>query len=87
MSDFDITDEIYNYYDVKPGVHVLLTTDHPGSGKVIAWTHTYQKSPVVYLLLGHDHTAYQNPNYRRLVERAILWVGGRLNQAPGPGIR
>ena len=36
---------------------------------------------MVYVELGHDHVTYDNPNYRRIVERAILWVGGRLPDA------
>lgn len=78
MKDFDIVDEIYNHYEVKPGVHILLTAEQPGSGKVIAWTHRYERSPIVYVQLGHDHTAYENPNFRRIVERSILWAAGRL---------
>jgi type 1 glutamine amidotransferase len=31
----------------------------------------------VYLQLGHDHWAYENPNYRELVARAIRWVARR----------
>ncbi|MHC4557681.1 MAG: family 16 glycoside hydrolase [Planctomycetota bacterium] len=29
--------------------------------------------------LGHDHQAYANPNYRRLVARAIRWCAGGLD--------
>jgi type 1 glutamine amidotransferase len=54
-----------------------LTTDHPTSGKVIAWAHRYKNSPVVYIQLGHGPEAYNNPNYRTLVARSIHWVAGR----------
>jgi type 1 glutamine amidotransferase len=29
---------------------------------------------VVYLILGHDHFAYENPNFRELVARSIRWT-------------
>ena len=47
------------------------------SGKPLAWTRTQGKSRVVYLELGHDHLAYENPNYRQLVARSVHWVAKR----------
>jgi uncharacterized protein len=78
MSDFDVNDEVYSNFFVDTEAHVFLTTDNPNSGRALAWTWQYKKSPVVYIQLGHDHVTYENPNYRRLVERSILWVSGRL---------
>ncbi|GBC96156.1 hypothetical protein HRbin16_01957 [bacterium HR16] len=77
MQDFNIRDETYGNFEVLPKVKPLLTTDEPTSNRVIAWTHTYGRSRVVYIQLGHDHYAYENPNYRRLVLQAIRWVAGR----------
>jgi type 1 glutamine amidotransferase len=76
LRDFDITDETYNHYWVDPAAHVLLTTNNPTSEHVIAWSHRYDKSRVVYIELGHGPTAYENPNYVTLVRQAILWVAG-----------
>ena len=78
LRDFDLVDETYSGYEVNPKVEVLLTADHPDSGKVIGWTHRYKNSRIVYLQPGHDHTVYRNPDYRTLVERSILWTDGRL---------
>jgi putative heme-binding domain-containing protein len=78
MSDFDVTDEVYSNYFVDSDSHVFLTTDNPNSGRQLAWTSQYKKSRVAYIQLGHDHVTYENPNYRRLVERSILWVSGLL---------
>jgi uncharacterized protein len=80
LRDFEILDETYNHYIVNKGVHVLLTADHPTSGKVIGWTHRYKNSPVVYLQLGHGPSAYENPNFRTLVSRSIRWVAGQLGK-------
>ncbi len=77
MKDFEIVDETYGDFDVSPNVIPLLTTDEPTSGKTIGWYHTYGKSRVVYLQLGHDHTAYENPNYRRLVAQAMRWTAAK----------
>jgi type 1 glutamine amidotransferase len=74
LMDFTIRDEIYWGFRVGKDVTPLLTTTQPKSGKPLAWTRTEGKSRVVYLQLGHGPSAYDNPNYRRLVERSILWA-------------
>lgn len=74
LNDFVIFDEVYGNFKVLPGVQVLLKTTHPESGEVIGWTNQYGKSRIVYLQLGHDHHAYENTNYRRLVKQAIDWA-------------
>ncbi len=74
LDNFVIHDETYGNVKVLPVVHPLLSTSHPASGEIIGWTHLYRKSPVVYIQPGHNHMAFENPNYRRLVEQAIKWV-------------
>jgi hypothetical protein len=74
IDDFMIHDEVYGNFKVLPGVQALLSTTHPESGKIIGWTNIYGNSRIVYLQLGHDHYAYENPNYRRLLKQAITWV-------------
>lgn len=77
LKDFAIHDETYGGFDVSPRSHVLLTTDAPTSGPAIGWAKTYGKARVVYLQLGHDHQAYENSNYRKLVAQAIRWTARR----------
>jgi hypothetical protein len=79
LEDFDITDETYNHYWVDPHVHVLLTTDNPASEHVIACSHRYENSRIVYIKLGHGPSAYENLNYSTLVRRAILWAAGKFH--------
>lgn len=74
LDDFVIYDETYGEFKVLPKIHPLLTTSHPASGEIIGWAHVYRKSPVVYIEPGHNHNAFNNPNYRRLVEQAIKWA-------------
>lgn len=74
LADYDFVDETYCRTSIDAGVHALLTTDEPSSDKTIGWVKTYGHSRVCYLQSGHDQTAYQNPNYRTLVVRAIRWT-------------
>lgn len=74
LKDFDIHDETYGLFDMGPDSQALITADEPTSAKNLGWARTYEGARVVYLQLGHDHFAYENPNYRRLVSQAIRWV-------------
>ena len=77
LKDFTIHDEIYWGFRVGADVHPLLTTTHPKSGNPLMWTRTEGKSRVVFLQLGHDHFAYENPSFRELVARSIAWTAAR----------
>lgn len=77
LKDFTIHDEIYWGYRVQPDVMPLITTTHPKSSKPLAWCRTQGKSRVVYLQLGHDHQAYENPNYQKLVANSIRWTANK----------
>ena len=74
VHDFDIYDETYNLFEVSPSVHPLLTTEEPLSNRVIGWTKNYGPARVVYLQSGHDHFAYENPNYQRILKQALRWA-------------
>ena len=74
LNRFEIFDEVYHDYYVKPGIKPLLTTSHPSSDSIIGWTNRYYKSKIVYLLNGHDHHAFNNENYRKLLLNAIKWT-------------
>ncbi len=77
LKDFTIHDEIYWGFRVGADVHPLLTNTHPRAGKPIMWTREEGRSRLVYLQLGHDHSAYENAQYRTLVARSLLWVTRR----------
>jgi len=83
LSDFEILDEVYSNYFVRPEAKPLLTVDHPLSGKIIAWTHSYGKAPVAYILLGHGPSAFNDANYRKLLLNGIRWAARRI-PAPTP---
>lgn len=77
VSDFDIHDEIYWGFRTGRDVKPLITTDHPKSGKPLAWERTEGKSRIIYLQLGHGPEAFANPNYRKLVAQSIEYVSKR----------
>ena len=85
--DFDAIDEPYEHVDIDPRTHVLLKSDYAGGMPVLAWTWVYEGKRVFYLQMGHgslglamDHgpTAYQNPAFKKLLTRGVLWTAGRL---------
>jgi type 1 glutamine amidotransferase len=75
--DFDITDEVYGSFRVEPDSRPLLAATEPRSGPVIGWTRTYGKARTCYLMLGHDHVAYGDPNFRKLLVQALFWAARR----------
>jgi type 1 glutamine amidotransferase len=74
LKDYVTHDETYKWFDVFEGSQPLLRTEEPESNPVIAWAKTYDKSRVVYIQSGHDHQAYEDPNFQKLVRQAINWV-------------
>lgn len=74
LQEFEIHDETYGGYYTASDVHVLLKTDHPKNDPELAWTKTYGKSRVFYLMLGHDRHAWQHPAYPQLLQQGIRWV-------------
>jgi type 1 glutamine amidotransferase len=77
LVEFMIHDEAYQgLWHARDNV-VLLTCDHPASDKAIAWTRVYRNARVCTIQLGHDHFAYENPHFRRLVFQAMQWTSQR----------
>ena len=74
VDDFEILDEAYKNVYVRPGVHVLLTTENPHATREVAWVHRYGNSPVFTIMLGHDRHAYANENLRKLLAQGIEWL-------------
>ena len=53
---------------------------HPPGTDLIAWTHRYRNSPIVYIACGDDPKAYVNPGLRRLLANAIRWVAAEARR-------
>ena len=71
-------DETYKNMWISPEVTVILRVEEKKSDGPVAWVSPYKKSRVVSIQLGHDRNAFLNPGFHALVERAILWVGKKL---------
>jgi hypothetical protein len=74
VNDFELFDETYKGYWVDPSVKVLITTDEPSSTPVIGWTKTYGKAKIVVLQSGHDSPTFRNPDFRKLLRQALIYV-------------
>ena len=72
-----IHDETYKGMWHADGLQVLLKTNHPASDEPLAWIGPWTKSRVVYIALGHGREAHENPWYRELVHRSVIWTAGR----------
>ena len=70
-------DETYKGVWHAPGLEVLLKTNHPTSDAPLAWIGPCKTSRVVYIELGHGRETHENPWYRELLHRAVLWSAGR----------
>ncbi len=53
----------------NPKLDLLMDNDHP-----LIWTHTIGKGIVFYTALGHQGSAYQEPEYKQLLENALQWL-------------
>ena len=83
---FEIVDESYNCPILEDSVHPLLRTDftpkdvalnlNPKSkfSNLAAFVKTAENSPIVYIQLGHDRLAWENPAFRTLLDNAIKWA-------------
>lgn len=77
VPDFTIHDEIYWGVLIGKDIKPFLRTSHPKSMNPVGWTRTEEKARVVYLQLGHDRHAFENPHFRKLVAQAIAWAAKR----------
>ena len=74
MEDFSIHDEGYSNISLSPGITPLLKTDHPDASPLVGWSTTSNRSTILYLMLGHDRKAYENPSFKQLLEQGIAWL-------------
>jgi type 1 glutamine amidotransferase len=77
IGPFTIHDETYKNMYISPKVKVLLKTTNRTSDGPVAWIGPGENSRVVYLQLGHDRAAHNNPAWQKLVRNAIFWSAGR----------
>ena len=86
---FDMTDEAYACAWFEDSVHPLLRTSFKPEdptknlnpswpySNLAAWYKASENSPVVYIQLGHNHLAWENPAYPVLLGNALKWAGSK----------
>ena len=78
VSGWDMVDETYKMCDPEPDSQILLTTKHPTSMRVLAWTRQYKNSRVFCYQSGHDSRTWDNPNFITMLWRGIEWCARRI---------
>jgi hypothetical protein len=76
LSDWALVDETYQMADAYPGNQILLTVDQKNSMTTIAWARHYNSKRVFCLQLGHDHQAWEDRNFREVLQNGIQWSSG-----------
>lgn len=74
MEDWGLVDETFLLDSCGDRSKVLLSTENEKSIKSLAWVNEYKNSRVFVTSMGHDANAFTNPNYIKMVERAIKWT-------------
>lgn len=77
-------DEWYSFDRVPAGADILAAIDEKtyrpspgqemGAQHPVIWTRAVGKGRVVYVALGHTPESYGDPNLRRIIANALLWV-------------
>jgi len=90
VSDFSTDDELYMGIDYQEGNDVFITgtseggtypwgpsrapTDMPAGTFPLGWTRKYGQGKVFTLLLGHDRSSFQTPEFQKIVLNGVDWV-------------
>ncbi len=82
-------DEWYNFRDIQPDLHILLTIDEKtytgginGAMHPMAWYHAYDGGRAFYTELGHTKESYYDPLYLGHLLGGINYALGRSSTHP-----
>jgi type 1 glutamine amidotransferase len=77
------TDEWYNFRDLNPAVHVLLTLDESsyqggamGANHPVSWHHDYDGGRAFYTALGHTEASFGEPDFLNHVLGGLKYAIG-----------
>jgi glucose/arabinose dehydrogenase/type 1 glutamine amidotransferase/cytochrome c551/c552 len=77
------TDELYNFKNLNPDVHVLITVDESsytggenGSYHPMSWYHEYDGGRAFYTEMGHTEESYSEENYLKHLLGGIQYAIG-----------
>lgn len=78
------TDELYNFKNINPDLHILVTIDESsyqggtnGSFHPMAWYHDYEGGRAFYTELGHTEESYTEENYLKHLLGGINYAIGQ----------
>ncbi len=78
FKDFKIHDETYaNEYHPEFKLHSLFRMDRGQEQQSMGWAQDYEKGRVFNTTLGHDHKAWNNQHFQKIVLRGLYWAAGR----------
>jgi len=69
---FEIVDEIYTDMIAMDAVDVMASCNE----QPVVWRRTQGTSRIGVTTVGHDVDTYENPSYRALLDRLVLWLAG-----------
>ena len=78
LSGWEMIDETYTMSDPGPNNQILLTTQHPKSMRVLAWSRQVKQKRVFCFQSGHDALTWRDVHFQDVLRRGILWSAGRL---------
>jgi type 1 glutamine amidotransferase len=84
VQDFVTRDEFYVGLYIAPTITPLLTSDHIEARLdrgLFGWTHMYNETRVFYMRLGHFSTAWNDPQWRKLMVQGLRWSACTRHQA------
>ena len=74
VHDFSLVDELYLMESLSP-FEVLLSAEHEGWERPIAWVRPFGLGRVVYCALGHGTEQLEHPSVSRILRNAMAWLG------------
>jgi type 1 glutamine amidotransferase len=87
IQPFEMEDEAYDGLEMEPGVVPLVRSSFPRRTPVVGWAWMHGQQRVGYLQPGHGSifmpldqgpTAFDHPEYLKLLRRYLLWAAGRI---------
>jgi type 1 glutamine amidotransferase len=73
---FESVGTLYRNRQIAQDTTLLLRGHIPGQSEPLAWTRQHRGGRVFYTSLGHPDD-FQQESFRRLLARAVLWVGAQ----------
>ncbi len=86
LGDFDIADETYAHeYHKNACMRCLVRMDRGNERQSMAWVQQHGKGRVFTTGFGDNQGAWGNPQFQRVLVRAMYWTVGRTPKDPPVG--